>query len=104
MIRENPSPKDRSARAPAARSLRGLNLPIPDTLLDDIADRVLALMGERQNTRWLTVEQAAAHLACSKHRLYGLASEERVPHHHEGRRLVFDKAELDRWVRAGGAQ
>jgi excisionase family DNA binding protein len=76
---------------------------LPDALVDAVAERVVAMLDERQPSRWLNAVQAAEHLGCSKHRIYTLVSTRRIPHEHEGGRLLFDRAELDAWVRAGGA-
>jgi excisionase family DNA binding protein len=95
--------RSRACGALAPRGAAMIALPVPDELLDEIADRVAGLLGERESSRWLGVREAAEHLGCSRHRVYTLVSEQRIPHQHEGRRVVFDKAELDRWVRAGGA-
>jgi excisionase family DNA binding protein len=52
----------------------------------------------------MNVEQAAKHLGCAKGRIYALTSARRIPHHHDGSRLLFDRQELDAWVRNGGAK
>jgi excisionase family DNA binding protein len=75
---------------------------ISDDFVEAVTERVVARIGPVHVTPWMGVEQAALHLACSKHRLYRLVSMRRVPHHHEGARLLFDRTELDAWVRGGG--
>ena len=59
-----------------------------DALVDAVAARVLAELPLHALSEWLDVAGAAAHLACSKHRLYRLVSMRRIPHHHEGARLL----------------
>lgn len=52
----------------------------------------------------MNVEQAAAFLACERHRVYALVSARRIPVHRDGSRLLFDHAELREYVAAGGAK
>jgi excisionase family DNA binding protein len=77
-------------------------------MLDAIAGRVAALLGgehqQHQQQQWLDVEEAAEHLRCSDNRVYRLVHLRRIPHHKEGRRLLFDRHELNEWVRKGGAK
>ena len=75
-----------------------------DNLAELLAPRLAARLPAGSPTPWLDVEQAAMHLACPKSRLYALVSARRVPHHRDGSRLLFDRAELDEWVRNGGAK
>jgi excisionase family DNA binding protein len=68
-------------------------------------ERVLAALPTPASApEWLDVAGAAEYLCCSKHRIYRLVSMRRVPHHHEGARVLFNRAELEAWVRAGGAR
>ena len=82
-------------------------LVVTDELLDAVADRVLLRLGakhQQQKQQWMNADEAAAHLRCNRQRLYNLVAEGRVPHEHEGKRLLFDRAALDQWVRNGGAR
>jgi excisionase family DNA binding protein len=51
---------------------------------------------------WLDVDGAAKHLNCPRSGICSLVSARRIPFHKDGSRLLFDRAELDVWVRAGG--
>jgi excisionase family DNA binding protein len=53
---------------------------------------------------YLDAGGAAAFLACPKSRIYALVSARRIPHEKDGSRLLFDPAELRRYVREGGAR
>jgi excisionase family DNA binding protein len=86
-----------------------------DALADDdqALDRLADALGSRLAGRpgqtpaadgWLDVEQAAAHLACPKSRLYSLVSARRIPFHKDGSRLLFKRSELDDFVLTGGAR
>ncbi len=88
--------------------------PLTNALVDALAedatalDRLAAALSSRltpataEPEPWLTVEGAAAHLACSKQRIYDLASQRATngfPVHKDGSRSLFKASELDQWVR-----
>lgn len=83
-----------------------LVLPFPDDWLDEIARRVVALMGQAPTgdaDPWMTVTDAARHMGCTTNRVYKLVAQESLPHYREGRRLLFKRSELDSFIRSGGA-
>jgi excisionase family DNA binding protein len=45
---------------------------------------------------YLTVDQAAKYLSCSRQRIYDLASSGRLPRVKEGRRVLFRRMDIDR--------
>ncbi len=53
--------------------------------------------------RWLSVEEIADHLGVSKDTVYAWISKKSMPAHRVGRLWKFQKAEVDGWVKAGGA-
>jgi excisionase family DNA binding protein len=53
--------------------------------------------------RWLSVEEIADHLGVSKDTVYAWISKKSMPAHRVGRLWTFQKAEVDQWVKAGGA-
>lgn len=53
--------------------------------------------------RWLSVDEIGEHLGVSKDSVYGWVSTGRMPGHRVGRLWKFKRAEVDEWVRAGGA-
>lgn len=67
-----------------------------------IAEELHKLMkaDEQQVMEWLTIEEAATYLKCSKSRIYNNIA--LVPHTKDGRRLKFPKSELSRWMAGGG--
>jgi excisionase family DNA binding protein len=73
-------------------------------LAELLAPRLAAHLPTGSPSPWLDVEQAALHLACPKSRVYALVSARRIPHHRDGSRLLFNRPELDEWVRNGGAK
>lgn len=83
-----------------------LSLPFPDEWLDEIARRVVALMGQAPTDDadpWMTVQEAAAHMRRTTNRIYKLVEQGSLPHYREGRRLLFKRSELDSFIRSGGA-
>jgi len=53
--------------------------------------------------RWLSVEEIAEHLGVSKDTVYAWISKKNMPAHRVGRLWKLQKAEVDVWVKAGGA-
>jgi excisionase family DNA binding protein len=74
-----------------------------DQFFDEIAERVSALLEERfgvQPAEWLNVDGAADHLQTTPEGIRALVKRRRIPHHRGAAgRLLFDRAELDAWVR-----
>jgi excisionase family DNA binding protein len=62
-------------------------------------------MGKKmvEQDRWLSVEEIAIHLGIKKDTAYKWVAKKHMPAHKVGRLLKFDKAEIDTWVRSGGA-
>lgn len=77
---------------------------VPDELVELVAERAAALVRESAApvSGWLGVEQAAEYIGCPKSRIYRLVHLERIPHEHEGARLLFNRCEMDEWIRNGG--
>jgi excisionase family DNA binding protein len=83
-----------------------MQVTIPDELLEQIAERAAAIVTAQApevRSAWLGVEQAAEYLAAPTSRLYRLVHMRRIPFEKEGARLLFNRAELDEWIREGGA-
>lgn len=82
-----------------------IEIKVPAEVIETIAESVASQLGERlraQPEKWIGVQEAAAHLACPKSRIYDLVSARRVPHERDGSRLLFRRSELDAWVSGGG--
>ena len=89
----------------AAALLAELDERALDQLADALAPRFSSRMGQTGRAEpWLTVEQAAEHLACPKSRLYALVSARRVPFRKDGSRVLFRASELDDWLERGGGR
>jgi excisionase family DNA binding protein len=84
-----------------------LTLALSDEALELIAHRVADLLADRDGGEpagYLDVVGAADFLACPLSRIYALVSAKRIPHHRDGSRLLFDRAELRDYVHRGGAR
>ena len=69
-----------------------------ETLAQRVASQVADMLG--RPAEWLTVAQAAVHLQTSEDGIRALIKRKRIPHHRGAAgRLLFDRAELDAWVR-----
>jgi excisionase family DNA binding protein len=85
---------------------------MPDELVERIAQRAAELLTDGAAMSpvgdtadgYLDVAGAADFLACKPARIYALVSAKRIPHHRDGSRLLFDRAELRAYVAAGGAK
>jgi len=87
---------------------QGATLAVPPELVEQIAQRAAELLAEQAPAAgpvgFLDVDGAAEFLACPKSRVYALVSADRLPHHRDGSRLLFDPGELRAYVLAGGAR
>lgn len=78
-----------------------VDLNIADELRQIVRDELLAAL--RPDDQWLDSAGTAAHLKCSKQRIYNLTSGGKIPVHREGSRLLFYRSELDAWITSGEA-
>jgi len=86
-----------------------LSLALPDELVDQVAERVAAILADRApvdtpDTGYLDVAGAADYLTCPTSRIYALVSANRLPVRRDGSRLLFDRQELRQYVNQGGAK
>ncbi|XRO74513.1 helix-turn-helix domain-containing protein [Xylanimonas sp. McL0601] len=52
---------------------------------------------------WVSADAVAAHLGVSKDTVYAWIADKGLPAHRVGRLWKFQTADVDGWVRAGGA-
>lgn len=81
-----------------------LALAVPAELVELVAERAAELVAERLAAPvepLLSVEQAAAYLACKPKRIYDLCSQRRVPFVKDGSRTLIRRADLDAYLDAG---
>jgi excisionase family DNA binding protein len=71
-----------------------ISLALDERTVAEIARKVAVELGTPTEP-WLTVEQAAAYLACPTSRIYALVSTRRLEHAKDGRRVLFRREWLD---------
>lgn len=86
-----------------------LRIDLPAELVEEIAQRAAEILAERQpstaenGSPWLAGASAAAdYLGCPASRIYALVNARRIPFEKDGSRLLFDRRELDEYIRDGG--
>jgi excisionase family DNA binding protein len=93
----------RVAQQPRQQVFTPLSFEISDEFFDRIGKCVSALLEDRfgaQPAEWLTVAGAAGHLQTTEDGIRALVKRRRIPHYRGAAgRLLFDRAELDTWVR-----
>ena len=81
-----------------------LTIDLPEQLLDALAERMAARVVERleqpEASPWMDLPAAASYLGFSRDRLYKLTAAGAIPCRRQpgGQRLIFHRAELDRWL------
>lgn len=98
-------PPANGLRSGAHTSNADVAVALPPAFVEAVAARVAEILAERQGSApeaWIGVEEAAAHLACGRSRVYALVSAGRIPFAKDGSRLLFRRSELDAWLAAGG--
>jgi excisionase family DNA binding protein len=83
----------------ATALLAELNDDALDALAEALFPRLAAKFGAHEGpTPWLSTEDAARHLACSRDRLYDLVQLGKLKPRRDGRRLLFKLADLDSYL------
>ena len=76
-----------------------ITLLLPADALGTLAELVAPLLAPSHD-RWITVAEAAEYLGTSRHRVYRLLhGDSGIPHVREGRRILFRRRDLDRWLK-----
>jgi excisionase family DNA binding protein len=77
----------------------------PPELVESLADAIAERLELPRASRWLDVPRAADHLAKSEDAVRKAAQRRQLPMHQPygaGSRYLFDRDELDAWVRQNG--
>ena len=69
----------------------------------NIEDRRAMAEFRRDEDRWLSVDEIAAHLGIKRETVYPWINSKNMPAHKVGRLWKFKKDEVDEWVRTGEA-
>lgn len=54
-----------------------------------------------ETERWLSVEEIAKHIGCSKDTIRAWIKKEAIPYHKVGRQFKFKISEVDEWIQSG---
>ncbi|HEV7565808.1 MAG TPA: helix-turn-helix domain-containing protein [Microbacteriaceae bacterium] len=83
----------------------GLTLTLDEAMLDALAQKVAAILESRalgvataELPRYLTVNEAADYLRCSRQRVYDLCSQRSLRRLKDGSRVLLDRAEIDAYL------
>lgn len=80
-----------------------VSVSLSDADVERIAQALRDAKGREVDAEpWYDVDGAAAHLACSRKRIYDLVSQGRLRAGRDGRRLVFRREWLDAVIELGG--
>jgi excisionase family DNA binding protein len=72
----------------------GVKYEFPAELIERVAERTAELLSQQTQAddAWLDVGEAADYLRCPTSRIYALTSARKIPHHHDGARLLFRRS------------
>jgi excisionase family DNA binding protein len=99
-----------ASRHPTASGGTHLGFPIPNELIDALAERIAGRVRDQlaqqlttqqqQVSPWLTVDQTCAYLSFSRDALYKLTAARAIPFRKKegGQGLRFHRHELDTWM------
>ncbi len=75
-----------------------------DALTRVVEQRLSEVRDEPRRSPWLTAAEAAEYLRCPVSRVRKLTMTRELPSHRDGRRVLYNAAELDEFIRRGGAK
>jgi excisionase family DNA binding protein len=80
-----------------------IRVEVPTALVEAIAKRTAELIGRElaSGSPWLKTAEAAEYLRLPLGRLRNLTAEDAIPHHHQGKAVIYHKSELDAWALDG---
>lgn len=78
--------------------LPALSVQIPPDFVEAVASRVAELLAAPTVSPYLTVDEAAQYLRCSRQRVYDLLSSRRLTKLKDGSRVLLRRDELDEYV------
>ncbi|MGO9790532.1 MAG: helix-turn-helix domain-containing protein [Solirubrobacteraceae bacterium] len=88
----------------ARRDIQPLTIRLdPDQLAELERGLAARLASVTTTQRWLDLNEAASYIRAPTSRIRKLVMTREIPHHRDGRRLLFRRDELDEFIRNGGA-
>jgi excisionase family DNA binding protein len=67
-----------------------------------VAEIVLQRLEAQRAPEWMRVDDAAQYLRTTPAAIRALIKRDKIPHHHVNGRVLFERQELDGWVRDDG--
>ena len=61
----------------------------------------MSILNINENERWLSVEEIANHIGCSKDTIRAWIKKNTIPYHKVGRQFKFKISEVDEWIESG---
>src|SRR3954447_24223393 len=102
-----PTPSRRAGRTMAKdNAAAGITLEVPAQLIAALAQQVAEQLGVSplgDTSPWLTVDEAAEYLRCSKQAVYDRVHQNALQPGRDGRRLLFHRDTLDAYLRGDAA-
>ena len=93
--KNKPAESDQAIIVTSADNLRKM---IREEVSGAINGVIKKLAKEKEEKQVLTVSEATEFLSISRSHLYKLTSTKRIPHSKQGKRLYFDRAQLEHWL------
>lgn len=85
--------------------MTGIDLHLDDDGVERLAAAIarrLSDVGPTSSSPWLTADQAAEYIGAPISRIRQLTMSDEIPVHRDGRRVLYHRDELDRWLLDGG--
>lgn len=79
-------------RADIKRELR-------EEIKQELLNELMPMIEKRLHKNLFTTKEAAAYLRISMGSLWKLIGEQKIPHFHQGRRVLFRQTDLDQYIR-----
>lgn len=94
-----------SELTPAPRPSPALAEEAISRFAEQLAPHLLRVLGRAAapDSPWMNADGAAAYLCCPVSRVRKLTMTDDLPVHREGRRVLYHREDLDRFIREGGA-
>jgi excisionase family DNA binding protein len=86
-----------------AAILEALDDDALDALADLLAPRIADRLPRQADDCWLDSQSAAEYLSVPRSRIHDLVGLRRLPVHRDGRKLIFRKSDLDRYLAVSGS-
>jgi excisionase family DNA binding protein len=87
--------------------MSGIELHLDDAGVERLADAIARRLEEHlgaASSPWLTAQEAADYIGAPLSRVRQLTMGDEIPVHRDGRRVLYHRDELDRWLIEGASR